>query len=330
VIEVREITFSEAICEALREEMKRDETVFLMGEDIGRFGGVFGVTKGLVDEFGEERIRDTPISETALVGGAVGASITGTRPVVEIMFADFLAICMDEVHHKAGKWRYNHGGQFKLPLVIRTAMGHVFGAGPEHSECPEAFYLHSPGLKIAAPSTPYDVKGLLKTAIREDNPILFFEHKLLYNKKGPVPEEEYLIPFGKADIKRNGKDVSIVTYSFMTHEVLEASEILSKDGIEAEVIDLRTLSPMDRGMVVDSVKKTNRVIIVEEGNLTGGVGAEIAAWITEEAFDFLDAPVKRVASKDVPIPFNPVMEGFVIPNTGDIIQAIKEVVYMEK
>jgi pyruvate/2-oxoglutarate/acetoin dehydrogenase E1 component len=330
VIEVREITFSEAICEALREEMKRDETVFLMGEDIGRFGGVFGVTKGLVDEFGEERIRDTPISETALVGGAVGASITGTRPVVEIMFADFLAICMDEVHHKAGKWRYNHGGQFKLPLVIRTAMGHVFGAGPEHSECPEAFYLHSPGLKIAAPSTPYDVKGLLKTAIREDNPILFFEHKLLYSKKGPVPEEEYLIPFGKADIKRNGKDVSIVTYSFMTHEVLEASEILSKDGIEAEVIDLRTLSPMDRGMVVDSVKKTNRVIIVEEGNLTGGVGAEIAAWITEEAFDFLDAPVKRVASKDVPIPFNPVMEGFVIPNTGDIIQAIKEVVYMEK
>jgi pyruvate/2-oxoglutarate/acetoin dehydrogenase E1 component len=327
---VREITFSEAICEALREEMKRDETVFLMGEDIGRFGGVFGVTKGLVDEFGEERIRDTPISETALVGGAVGASITGTRPVVEIMFADFLAICMDEVHHKAGKWRYNHGGQFKLPLVIRTAMGHVFGAGPEHSECPEAFYLHSPGLKIAAPSTPYDVKGLLKTAIREDNPILFFEHKLLYSKKGPVPEEEYLIPFGKADIKRNGKDVSIVTYSFMTHEVLEASEILSKDGIEAEVIDLRTLSPMDRGMVVDSVKKTNRVIIVEEGNLTGGVGAEIAAWITEEAFDFLDAPVKRVASKDVPIPFNPVMEGFVIPNTGDIIQAIKEVVYMEK
>jgi pyruvate/2-oxoglutarate/acetoin dehydrogenase E1 component len=209
-------------------------------------------------------------------------------------------------------------------------MGHVFGAGPEHSECPEAFYLHSPGLKIAAPSTPYDVKGLLKTAIREDNPILFFEHKLLYSKKGPVPEEEYLIPFGKADIKRNGKDVSIVTYSFMTHEVLEASEILSKDGIEAEVIDLRTLSPMDRGMVVDSVKKTNRVIIVEEGNLTGGVGAEIAAWITEEAFDFLDAPVKRVASKDVPIPFNPVMEGFVIPNTGDIIQAIKEVVYMEK
>jgi pyruvate/2-oxoglutarate/acetoin dehydrogenase E1 component len=327
---VREITFSEAICEALREEMKRDETVFLMGEDIGRFGGVFGVTKGLVDEFGEERIRDTPISETALVGGAVGASITGTRPVVEIMFADFLAICMDEVHHKAGKWRYNHGGQFKLPLVIRTAMGHVFGAGPEHSECPEAFYLHSPGLKIAAPSTPYDVKGLLKTAIREDNPILFFEHKLLYNKKGPVPEEEYLIPFGKADMKRNGKDVSIVTYSFMTHEVLEVSEILSKDGIEAEVIDLRTLSPMDRGTVVDSVKKTNRVIIVEEGNLTGGVGAEIAAWITEEAFDFLDAPVKRVASKDVPIPFNPVMEGFVIPNTGDIIQAIKEVVYMEK
>ena len=323
---MREITFSEAICEALREEMKRDETVFLMGEDIGRFGGVFGVTKGLVDEFGEERIRDTPISETALVGGAVGASITGTRPVVEIMFADFLAICMDEVHHKAGKWRYSHGGQFKLPLVIRTAMGHVFGAGPEHSECPEAFYLHSTGLKIVLPSTPYDAKGLLKTAIREENPVLFFEHKLLYNKKGPVPEEEYLIPFGKADIKRNGKDVSIVTYSFMTHEVLKASEILSKDGIEAEVIDLRTLSPMDRGTVVDSVKKTNRVVIVEEGNLTGGVGAEIAAWIMEEAFDFLDAPIKRVASKDVPIPFNPIMEGFVIPSTRDIIRAVKEVI----
>lgn len=329
MIEVREITFSEAIREALREEMKRDETVFLMGEDIGRFGGVFGVTKGLVDEFGEERIRDTPISETALVGGAVGASITGTRPVVEIMFADFLAICMDEVHHKAGKWRYSHGGQFKLPLVIRTAMGHVFGAGPEHSECPEALYLHSTGLKIVLPSTPYDAKGLLKTAIREENPVLFFEHKLLYNKKGPVPEEEYLIPFGKADIKRNGKDVSIVTYSFMTHEVLKASEILSKDGIEAEVIDLRTLSPMDRGTVIDSVKKTNRVVIVEEGNLTGGVGAEIAAWIMEEAFDFLDAPVRRVASKNVPIPFNPIMEGFVIPNTGDIIWAIKEVIQID-
>jgi pyruvate dehydrogenase E1 component beta subunit len=326
---VRETTFSEAIREALREEMKRDGTVFLMGEDIGRFGGVFGVTKGWVEEFGEERIRDTPISETALVGGAVGASITGTRPVVEIMFADFLAICMDEIHHKAGKWRYSHGGQFKLPLVIRTAMGHVFGAGPEHSECPEAFYLHSSGLKIAVPSTPYDVKGLLKTAIRDDNPILFFEHKLLYNTKAFVPEKEYLIPFGKADIKRNGRDITIVTYSFMTHEALKASEILSKEGIEAEVIDLRTLSPMDKETVINSVKKTNRLIIVEEGNRTGGVGAEITAWVLEEAFDFLDAPVKRVASKDVPIPFNPVMERFVIPNTGDIIRAIKEVVYKD-
>jgi len=327
---VREITFSEAIREALREEMKRDETVFLMGEDIGRFGGVFGVTKGLIDEFGEERVRDTPISETALVGGAVGASMTGTRPVVEIMFADFLAICMDELHHKAGKWRYSHGGQFKLPLVIRTAMGHVFGAGPEHSECPEAFYLHSPGLKIAVPSTSYDAKGLLKTAIREDNPVLFFEHKLLYNTKGLVPEEEYVIPFGKADIKRNGSDITLVTYSFMTHEALKASEILSKEGIEAEVIDLRTLSPMDRETVVESVKKTNRVIMVEEGNLTGGVGAEITAWIMEEAFDYLDAPIKRVASKDVPIPFNPLLERFVIPSVGDILQAIKEVVYREK
>lgn len=326
---MRETTFSEAIREALREEMKRDGTVFLMGEDIGRFGGVFGVTKGWVEEFGEERIRDTPISETALVGGAVGASITGTRPVVEIMFADFLAICMDEIHHKAGKWRYSHGGQFKLPLVIRTAMGHVFGAGPEHSECPEAFYLHSSGLKIAVPSTPYDVKGLLKTAIRDDNPILFFEHKLLYNTKAFVPEKEYLIPFGKADIKRNGRDITIVTYSFMTHEALKASEILSKEGIEAEVIDLRTLSPMDKETVINSVKKTNRLIIVEEGNRTGGVGAEITAWVLEEAFDFLDAPVKRVASKDVPIPFNPVMERFVIPNTGDIIRAIKEVVYKD-
>jgi len=326
---VREITFSEAIREALREEMKRDGTVFLMGEDIGRFGGVFGVTKGLVEEFGEERIRDTPISETALVGGAVGASIAGTRPVVEIMFADFLAICMDEIHHKAGKWRYSHGGQFKLPLVIRTAMGHVFGAGPEHSECPEAFYLHSPGLKIAVPSTPYDVKGLLKTAIRDDNPVLFFEHKLLYNTKGPVPEKEYLVPFGRADIERNGRDITLVTYSFMTHEALKASEILSKEGIEVEVIDLRTLSPMDKETVINSVKKTNRLIIVEEGNRTGGVGAEITAWVLEEAFDYLDAPVKRVASKDVPIPFNPVMEGFVIPNTGDIIRAIKEVVYKD-
>ena len=326
---MREIIFSEAIREALREEMKRDGTVFLMGEDIGRFGGVFGVTKGLVEEFGEERIRDTPISETALVGGAVGASITGTRPVVEIMFADFLAICMDEIHHKAGKWRYSHGGQFKLPLVIRTAMGHVFGAGPEHSECPEAFYLHSPGLKIAVPSTPYDVKGLLKTAIRDDNPVLFFEHKLLYNTKGPVPEKEYLVPFGRADIKRNGRDITLVTYSFMTHEALKASEILSKEGIEVEVIDLRTLSPMDKETVINSVKKTNRLIIVEEGNRTGGVGAEITAWVLEEAFDYLDAPVKRVASKDVPIPFNPVMEGFVIPNTGDIIRAIKEVVYKD-
>ncbi len=325
---MREISYRDALREALREEMQRDPTVFLLGEDIGRYwGGAFKVTKGLAEEFGDERVRDTPISESAIVGAAVGAAITGMRPVAEIMFGDLTTLAMDQIVNQAAKIRYMFGGQAKVPLVIRTPFGGGVNIAAHHSQCLEALFMHVPGLQVAVPSTPYDAKGLLKTAIRNDNPVIFCEHKLLYPITGPVPDEEYTLPFGVADIKREGNDVTVVATLYMVHKALKAAEELEKDGISVEIVDPRTLVPLDKETIINSVKKTGRVVIVTEDCKTAGVSAEIAAVIAEEALDYLDAPIKRVANPDVPIPFSPPLESFVIPDEKRIIEAVKEVVY---
>ena len=325
---MREISYRDALREALREEMLRDPTVFLLGEDIGRYwGGAFKVTKGLAEEFGDERVRDTPISESAIVGAAVGAAITGMRPVAEIMFGDLTTLAMDQIANQAAKIRYMFGGQTKVPLVIRTPFGGGVNIAAHHSQCLEAWFMHVPGLQVAVPSTPYDAKGLLKTAIRNDNPVIFCEHKLLYPITGPVPEEEYTLPFGEADIKREGSDVTIVATLYMVHKALNATEKLEEEGISAEVVDPRTLVPLDKETIINSVKKTGRVVIVSEDCKTAGVSTEIAAVIAEEALDYLDAPIKRVANPDVPIPFSPPLENFVIPDENRIIEAVKQVVY---
>lgn len=320
---MRELTYAQAINEALREEMRRDERVFCLGEDIGLIGGNFGVTKGLQKEFGEERAIDTPISEEAIMGASVGAALTGMRPVPEIMFSSFLGVCMEQIWNQVTKIRYMSGGQVSVPLVIRTVNSLGRSGSAQHSERPEAMFMHMPGIKVVIPSTPYDAKGLLKTAIRDDNPVIFFEQAFLYHKvKGHVPEEDYTIPFGLADIKRPGKDVTIVTYSIMVHTSLAAAEILAKQGIEAEVIDLRTLSPLDMESVLASVGKTGRLVIAEDDCKTAGVGAEIAARVVEEAFDSLDAPIVRVATMDFPVPFSPPMEKYIMPNEGKIVKAV--------
>ena len=325
---MREISYRDALREALREEMQRDPTVFLLGEDIGRYwGGAFKVTKGLAEEFGDERVRDTPISESAIVGAAVGAAITGMRPVAEIMFGDLTTLAMDQIVNQAAKIRYMFGGQAKAPLVIRTPFGGGVNIAAHHSQCLEALFMHVPGLQVAVPSTPYDAKGLLKTAIRNDNPVIFCEHKLLYPITGPVPDEEYTLPFGVADIKREGNDVTVVATLYMVHKALKAAEELEKDGISVEIVDPRTLVPLDKETIINSVKKTGRVVIVTEDCKTAGVSAEIAAVIAEKALDYLDAPIKRVANPDVPIPFSPPLESFVIPDEKRIIEAVKEVVY---
>ena len=325
---MREITYRDALREALRDEMLRDETVFLLGEDIGRYWkGAFKVTKGLAEEFGDERVRDTPISESAIIGVAAGASITGMRPIAEIMFGDLSALAMDQIANQAAKLTYMFGGQTKVPLVIRMPFGAGVNVAAHHSQSLEAWFLHVPGLKIAMPSTPYDAKGLLKTAIRDDNPVMFFEHKLLYNIKGSVPEEEYTVPLGVADVKREGEDVTIVATLYMVHKSLAAAEELSNEGISVEVVDPRTLVPLDKQAIINSVKKTGRIVIVTEDCKTGGVSAEIAAVVAEEAIDYLDAPVKRVAEPDTPIPFSPPLERFVIPDEKKIIGAVKEVVH---
>jgi pyruvate/2-oxoglutarate/acetoin dehydrogenase E1 component len=325
--EMREISYRDALNEALREEMLRDKTVFLLGEDIGKYWeGAFKVTKNLAKEFGDERVRDTPISESAIIGVAAGAAITGMRPVAEIMFGDLTALAMDQIANQAAKLRYMFGGQTKVPLVIRTPFGAGVNIASHHSQSLEAWFMHTSGLKVAMPSTPYDVKGLLKTAIREDNPVMFCEHKLLYPIKGPVPEEEYTVPFGIADVKREGKDVTIVATLYMVHKALEAAKELSEQGIEAEIIDPRTIAPLDKKTIINSVKKTGRLVIVSEDCKTAGVSAEIAALVAEEALDYLDAPIKRVAEPDTPIPFSPPLEQFVIPNEKSIIKAVKEIV----
>jgi len=318
---MRQISYREALREALREEMLRDENVFLIGEDIGRYGGAYGVTTGLIDEFGEERVRDTPISEIAIIGAGVGAALTGMRPVVEIMFMDFITISMEQIVNVAAKMAYLY--DTSVPLVIRTPEGER-GGGPVHSQCFEAWFIHVPGLKVAVPSTPYDAKGLLKASIRDDSPVIFVEHKG-YDIKGPVPEDEYLIPLGKADVKRVGDDVTIIAISSCVYKALNAAEELSKNGIEAEVIDLRTLVPLDKQTILNSVRKTGRVVTVEEGCKTGGVGAEISAMIVEEAFGYLDAPIQRVAAIDSPIPHSRELVKHIIPDENKIIEAVRRI-----
>lgn len=321
---MRTITYADAIKEALIEEMRRDPTVILYGEDVANFGGIFRITAGLKDEFGDERVFDTPISENVLVGGGVGAALCGLRPIVELQFADFLLTAGDEVALKAGMWRYGHGGAYKIPLVVRCPSG-ASGVGPEHGQCLEAFFMHAPGLKIVSPSNPADAKGLLKSAIREDNPVLYFEHKLLYATSGEVPDGEGpLIPLGKAAVAREGDALTLVSYSAMVPKALRVAEKLAKEGHEVEVIDLRSLVPFDRETVIESVKKTGKIVVAEETYKTLGVGAEIGAMLMEEALEYLDGPLKRVAMPDVPIPTSAVLEAYVLPNEDKIYQACRE------
>jgi len=320
----REISCSSALAEAMAEEMKRDETVFVIGEDLTAHGGIFGQFIGLSETY-PGRIIDAPISETCIVGSGVGAALTGMRPVVDMHFADFVTTGMDEIVNQMAKIRYMFGGQAKIPMVLWAPDGAGLSAAAQHSQSLESWFVHTPGLKVVAPSEPSDVKGLIKTAIRDDDPVIFFQHKRLFAQTGPVPEEEYLIPFGSAAIKREGSDITIITYSRMTYLCLEAADQVAETGINAEVVDLRTLKPLDFDLISKSVKKTNNVLIVHEACLTGGFGAEIAAKIGEELFDYLDAPVTRIGAKDVPIPFSPVMEEFVLPQVSDIVEGIKEV-----
>lgn len=324
---MKELTYAEALREAMAEEMERDSSVFIMGEDVGIFGGCFGVTGGLSKRFGEDRVRDTPITETAIVGGAVGAAMTGSRPIAEIMFASFLGVAMDEVLNQASKMCYMTGGQAKVPLVIRTAAGAGIGAAAQHSERTEAWFVHMPGVKVAYPSTPADAKGLLKTAIRDDNPVIFFEHKLLYNCKGEVPEEkDFLIPFGKADIKRAGKDLTVVATGILVTHALKAAEELAKEGIELEVIDPRTLVPFDKETVLNSVKKTGKLIIATEETKRGSFASEVAAVVAEEGLFLLKQPIKRVCAPDAPVPFSSVLEKAYLPSSEKIIAAVREMV----
>ena len=320
----RIISCTEALAEALGEEMERDETIFIIGEDLTAHDGIFGQFKGLNQRY-PGRVIDTPISETAIVGAGVGAALTGMRPLVDLHFADFFTTAMDEIANQTAKIRYMFGGQARIPLVIWAPDGGGLSAAAHHSQSLENWFVHTPGLKVVVPSEPADVKGLIKTAIRDDDPVIFFQHKKLFAQTGPVPEEEYVIPLGQAAIKREGKDITLITYSRMTYLSLEAADQLAKEGIDVEIVDLRTLKPLDFDLIAESVKKTNNVLIAHEACLTGGFGGEIAARVGQELFDYLDAPVTRIGAKDVPIPFSPVMESFVLPQVSDIIEGVKKV-----
>ena len=322
---MKEITVLEAIREAIAEEMERDRNVFMIGEDIGRFGGALGQTKGLFERFGDERILDTPISEAAIVGAAVGASMLGMRPIADIMFTDFSTLAMDQIVNQAAKARFMSGGKVSVPVVIKMQSGAGRGKAAQHSQSLEAIYSHIPGLKVVMPSTPYDAKGLFKSAIRDDDPVVYMEHGSLYGIKGQIPEEDYTLPIGVGDIKREGKDISIVTYSYMVHKALAAAETLASEGIDAEVVDLRTLRPMDTDIIIDSIKKTHRVVVLHEACVTGGIGGEIVAKIAENAFDYIDAPIKRLGIPDVPIPYAKSLEDTIIPNEEKLIACIKAV-----
>jgi pyruvate/2-oxoglutarate/acetoin dehydrogenase E1 component len=331
-----QMTIAEALRQAIREEMRRDERVFCIGEDIGvegGFGGAFTVTMGLSQEFGHQRILDTPISETAIAGVAIGAAVCGLRPIADVQYGDFLFCMMDQLANQAAKLRYMSGGQVSVPLVMRAPVG-ATSRGAQHAQSLEAFFAHIPGLKVVAPATAYDAKGLLKAAVRDENPVLVFEHKLLYGAKGAraekgalspvgeVPEEDYIVPIGQGIIRRPGKDVTIVATLLMLYRALAAAETLAQRGLEAEVIDPRTLVPLDKALILQSVRKTGRLVIVEEDNLTNGWGAEVAALVADEAFDWLDAPIKRVAAPDVPPPFAPVLERAYVPDEDKIIRAV--------
>lgn len=315
----KEVTYLDAISQALWEEMKRDKDVFLIGEDIGIYGGAFKVTKGFYEEFGPDRVIDTPISESLIVGACVGAALMGVRPVAEMQFADFISCAFDQIVTEAATIRYRLGQS--VPIVIRAPSGGGVHGGPFHSQSPEGNFIHTPGLKIVAPATAYDAKGLLKAAIRDDNPVLYFEHKYLYRRiKEVLPEEDYIVPLGVAEIKRTGRDLSIITYGAMLHKALEAAEILSKEGAEVEVVDLRTLIPLDKKTIFESIKKTNKVILLHEDRKTAGIGAEIAALISEEAFEYLDGPLVRITAPDTHVPFSPPLEEAYLPQTEGILE----------
>jgi len=322
----REIAYSQALVEAMREEMRRDPNVFIMGEDVGLYGGAYGATRGLMDEFGEQRVLDTPISEATIGGAAVGAAMAGMRPVAEIMYVDFTPLAMDQIANQGAKNRYMFGGKTSVPMVLRTEGGAGRAIAAHHSQSLESLWTHFPGIYVVMPSTPYDAKGLLKAAIRDDNPVMFIEHKMLYKEKGPVPEEDYIIPFGVADIKRPGKDVTLVTYSRMVLRALEAAEILSKEGIEVEVIDLRTLNPLDIDTVVGSIRKTHRFVGVTEAYENTSFINEVMAQINEQAFDWLDGEMIRVAAANVPVPRAEILEDLAIPNISRIVAACRKAV----
>ena len=319
------VTYLEAIRQALFEEMSRDERVFLMGEDIGVYGGAFKVTEGLLERYGEGRVIDTPISEQAIVGSAIGASYMGMRPVCEIQFIDFIASCFDMLTNFAATSRYRNGAG--VPIVVRGPCGGGVGGGPFHSLNPESFFLNTPGLKMVEPSTAYDAKGLLKAAIRDDDPVLYFEHKFLYRRiKDEVPEDDYVVPLGKAAIRREGRDLTIITFGAMVYTALEAARMLEADGVQAEVIDLRSLAPLDKDTILGSVAHTNRALLLHEATLTGGIGGELAAIIGEEAFEYLDAPIARVASADTPVPYAPPLETAFLPTVNRVVDVAKRLV----
>jgi pyruvate/2-oxoglutarate/acetoin dehydrogenase E1 component len=338
-VEGRKLTIVEALREALREEMRRDERVILLGEDIGvegGFGGAFTVTLGLEKEFGHDRVLDTPISEAAIAGVAAGAAMGGLLPVADVQYGDFLFLAMDQLANQAAKLRYMSGGKLTVPMVFRAPVG-ATTRGAQHGQSLEAFFIHVPGLKVVCPSNPYDAKGLLKSAIRDPNPVIFFEHKLLYGSKGSrkeaggmellgfVPDEEYLVPIGEAKVVREGRDVTIVANLLMVHRSIQAAKILEESGIDAEVIDVRTLAPLDNASIFRSVEKTGKLVLVEEGNITGGWSAEVAARVADTCIGYLDAPIRRVAAPDTPVPFAPVMENYYIPSVDRIVAAVREV-----
>jgi len=336
----RKITFRQAINEAMRLEMRRDPTVILFGEDVAggatlphmegenkeAWGGVLGVSTGLAPEFGRNRVLDTPISESAFIGAAVGAASTGLRPIAELMFVDFLGVCFDQIFNQGAKLRYMFGGKAQVPMVIRTMIGAGFRAAAQHSECLYSIFAHIPGLKSVIASTPYDAKGLLTTAIRDNDPVIFFEHKVLYDTEGEVPEEAYTIPLGVADVKREGKDVTIVTVGRMVHFSLEAAEKLAKDGVNVEVVDLRSISPMDKNTILNSVKKTHRLVVVDEDTPRCSLATDVVALVAEQAFDYLDAPCKMVTAPHTPVPFSPSLEDAYIPSVTTIVSTVKSLV----
>jgi pyruvate dehydrogenase E1 component beta subunit len=319
------LTMREAISQAMWEEMERDPNVFILGEEVGVWGGSYAVTKGFYDHFGGERVRDTPIAEAAIIGAAIGSAMTGLRPIAELMTINFAFAAMDHIVNETAKLHYMFGGQFVLPMVIRAVTGGGRQLGATHSQTPDAIFAHFPGLKVVSPGTPEDAKGLLKAAIRSNDPVLFLEQATLYQVRGEVPDGDYVIPIGKSKVQRPGKDVTIVTYSKGLEISLKAAELLAKEGVEAEIVDLRSLRPLDMDPVIESFKKTNRAVVVEEGWKSFGVGAEVSARIYEQAFDYVDAPVRRVAQKEVPLPYNRTLEQSALPQVEDVIAAVKEV-----